>query len=154
MKFVARMFPVALIVFSVLSPAAEAQVYSSAALGVAKPTGDFGDLYDLGLTYRGQVGISLLFADVHLQTGWTDLAPVEDYAEGKDLNIYHAGAGARVGLGFLWVGANAAYFFGDGEKGLGLFPEVGLKVWRLEGVVDYRIDGDENWGAARVGFRF
>jgi hypothetical protein len=70
------------------------------------------------------------------------------------LSVYHAGAGARLGLGFLWVGANAAYFFGDGEEGVGFFPEVGVKIWRLEGVLDFRVDGDEKWGAARVGFRF
>lgn len=56
-----------------------------------------------------------------------------------------------MGLGFLWVGANAAYFFGDGDRGLGFFPELGVKIWRVEGVADFRVDGDEKWGAARVG---
>lgn len=143
----------ALVLSVAFSPRAEAQVYGSVAFGPAKPVGDFNDLYDVGYTTRGQVGLSLIFLDAHLQTGWSRF-PAGGDSDLEDLNIYHAGAGARVGLGFLWVGANAAYFFGDGEDGIGFFPELGAKIWRVEGVVDYRVDGDEKWAAARVGFRF
>lgn len=143
----------ALVLSLILAPRAEAQVYGSVALGAAAPVGDFGDLYDVGYTARGQVGLSLIFVDAHLQTGWS-MFPAGGDSGVDDVNIYHAGAGARLGLGFLWVGANAAYFFGDGKDGIGFFPELGAKIWRVEGVLDFRVDGDEKWVAARVGLRF
>jgi hypothetical protein len=140
-----------------LGQTAQGQLYSSLGLGVVSPQGDFGDYYDMGVTFRGQAGISILsILDAHLQTGVTSFVLSDDYegSDGEDANVYHAGVGARVGLGFIFVGGNAAYFFGDGESDLGLFPEVGVKIWRLEAVADYRIDGDENWGAVRLAWRF
>lgn len=154
MKSMIRAGSLALLLSVLLSPGAEAQTYGSIGFGPAKPMSDSGDLYDTGYTTRGQIGISLALLDAHIQAGWTTFPAAGNASDLDDLNIYHAGAGARVGLGFIWVGANAAYFFGDGESGVGWFPEVGVKFWRLEGVVDYRIDGDEQWGAARLGFRF
>ena len=156
MKMLTRAFPLLILAFALGAPQADAQIYGSAGVGAAKPFGDFKDVADLGITFRGQAGISLWIADVHLQTGVTSFTAADGVPEDEDdnLNIYHAGAGARVGLGFLWVGANAAYFFGDGEKGIGFFPEVGAKIWRLEVVGDVRVDGSEKWAAARVGFWF
>lgn len=134
----------------------QAQFYGSLGGGIAKATGDFSDNYDMGLTFRGQAGISLAIVDAHLQTGVTSFGVADDpdNPDADDVNIYHAGIGARVGLGFVFIGANAAYFFGDGEDGIGLFPEIGVRIWRLEAVADYRIDGDENWGAVRLNWRF
>lgn len=134
---------------------AEAQLRASIGAGVAAPYGDFGDVFDTGFTLRGQAGLSLALVEAYGQAGWSRFS----YGGGGDIsvddaNIYHAGAGARVGLGIIWIGANAAYFFGDGEGGLGFFPEVGVGFWRLEVVADTRVDGDEKWAAARVGFRF
>lgn len=154
MKFLFRGAALALATFAFAVTGAEAQTYGSIAFGAAKPVSDFGDLYDTGYTTRGQVGYSLTVLDVHVQTGYSRFPASGDSSDLDDLSVYHAGAGARLGLGFIWVGANAAYFFGDGEKGVGFFPELGVKIWRLEGVLDFRVDGDEKWGAARVGFRF
>ena len=145
----------ALALLALAAPGAQAQKYGSLGFGAAKPVGDeFKAQYGTGYTSRGQVGYSMTLADVHVQTGYTRFPVKDGVTAMDDLNVYHAGVGARVGFRFLWVGANAAYFFGDGEKGVGYFPELGVKVWRFEGVVDYRLDGDEKWGAARVGFRF
>ena len=156
MTKVFRALPLVLLGFVLGAPGAEAQAYGSLGLGAAKPFGDFKDVADLGLTFRGQAGVRLWIFDAHLQTGATTFTAADDVSESDDDNrtIYHAGAGARLGLGFLWVGANAAYFFGDGEKGIGFFPEVGAKIWRIEIVGDVRIDGDEKWAAARIGYRF
>ena len=156
MKSLIRSLPLALALVSLGTSGAEAQLYGSAGLGAAKPYGDFQDKADLGLTFRGQAGLSLWLVDAHLQTGVTTFTAADDVPEGDDgnLNIYHAGAGARLGLGFVWVGANAAYFFGDGEDGVGYFPEVGVKFWHLEAVADVRLDGDEKWWSARIGYRF
>ena len=154
MKSFLRGVSLALLLFALVTPGAEAQVYSSFGLGLASPVGDLGDTHDVGITTRGQVGLSLLIADVHLQTGWTSFSASGDSPAEKDFSTFHAGAGARVGLGFIWIGANAAYFFGDGEEGVGFLPEAGLRIWHLEGVVDFRVDGDEKWGSARLSYRF
>jgi hypothetical protein len=133
-----------------------AQTYGSLGLGAAVPTGDFGDIYDTGYTIRGQAGVSLVLADVHLQTGVSRFSG-QEIAAGEstdDIAVYHAGAGARLGLGLIWVGANAAYFFGDGDDGVGFFPEVGVGIGPIEVVADYRIDGDFRWLALRGGWRF
>ena len=132
-----------------------AQTYTSLGLGVVFPQRDLADVYDNGLTFRGQAGVSLSLLDVHLQTGVTSFPLADDtMSEGDEATVYHVGAGARLGLGFLWVGANGGYFFGDGDDGVGLFPEAGLRLWRLEAVADYRVDGDQNWLAARLSWRF
>jgi len=154
MKSVRRAGFLALVPFALFAPGAQAQTYGSIGFGAAKPVSDLGDLYNTGYTVRGQVGFSLVFLDAHIQTGWTNFPVASKGSDLDNLNIYHAGAGARLGLGFIWVGANGAYFFGDGDQGIGWFPELGLKFWKVEGVVDFRIDGDEKWGAARVGLRF
>lgn len=134
---------------------AQAQTYTSLGLGVVMPRGDLEDVYDAGLTFRGQRGVSLVLVDVHVQVGVTSFVLAGEPSSGDDeATVYHAGAGARLGLGPFWVGANGAYFFGDGEDGVGFFPEVGLRLWRLEAVADYRVDEGRQWLAARLGWRF
>jgi hypothetical protein len=145
----------ALALLALAAPGAQAQRYESIALGAAKPVrDDFGKDYATGYTGRGQLGYSMSFADVHLQVGYTRFPVEEDVTDREDLSVLHAGVGVRIALGAFWVGGNAAYFFGGGEEGVGYVPEVGLKIWRFEAVADLRVDGDEKWGAARLGFRF
>jgi hypothetical protein len=132
-----------------------AQTYYSLGLGVVMPQDELSDVYDVGLTFRGQAGLSLAMLGAHIQTGVTSFSFADDVTSGdEEATVYHVGAGARLGIGFLWVGANGAYFFGDGEDGVGYFPEVGLKLWRLEVVADYRVDSDQTWLATRLAWRF
>jgi len=151
----AKLIPALLAIFLVLPTSAEAQLQTSLTGGIIAPIGDFGDTYDPGYSVRGQVGLSFLLASVHAQVGVSrfsanDSAP----AATDDLNVYHYGVGARAGFGLLWVGANAAYFSGDGDDGLGFFPEVGVSFLMLEAVADMRIDGDQKWYGLRAGIRF
>lgn len=138
---------------------AEAQTSTSVGIGLAAPLGNFGDFAGTGYTVRGQAGLSLVLADVHLQAGWShfpgeDATVAGETISGEGADIFHTGVGARLGLGLLWVGANAAYFFGDGDDGVGLFPEIGLGLGPLEVVGDIRIDGDAKWAAIRGALRF
>lgn len=135
---------------------ADAQVQSSLAVGLAVPLGDLEDEWNSGLTFRGQVGFTVTPLEAFLQAGWTRLPATGNPSvwDGRTFDAYHAGIGLRLGLGFFWLGGNAAYFMGDGADGMGYFPEIGIRAWRLEGVVDYRLDGHQKWAAARVGFRF
>ncbi len=134
---------------------AHAQITGSLGVGIVHPMGDFGDNLDRGFTARGQVGLSLLLASVHAQVGLNHF-PGKDVANvtGSSANIYHAGVGGRLGLGLIFVGANANYFFGDGENGVGYVPEVGIGLLKLEVVADARIDGDAKWVGLRAGLRF
>ncbi|MEJ2504044.1 MAG: hypothetical protein P8177_12170 [Gemmatimonadota bacterium] len=145
------LIPCVLVAIALAPADGNAQIYSSVGAGVAVPTGDFGDNFDTGWTVRGQLGLSFVLVDGHVQAGWSRF-PGKDSVE--DADIYHAGVGARVGLGLVFVGANAAYFFGDGEDGVGFFPEIGAHIGPIEAVADYRIDGDNKWLGARVGLRF
>ena len=141
-----------------LPAAAEAQIGGSVGAGVTVPSGDFGDRLENGFTVRGQLGVSLLVASVHGQVGWTRF-PSKDLVnlELEDLDIFHYGVGARVGMGLFWVGLNGAYFSGfddDDDDGAGIFPEVGVGLGSLEAVADYRVDGDARWLSIRAAVKF
>jgi hypothetical protein len=158
MKSMIKAVPVFLAVFAISAHSADAQVHYSVGAGMSAPIGgDLKDNYGAGFTLRGQAGLSLAVAGVHLQTGWTTFSVSDDPKDTSvedRFDLYHVAAGARVALGFFWVGANAAYFFGDGEKGGGLVPEVGFRVGPIEGVADGRLDGNEKWVSARLNLRF
>ena len=143
----------------VLPGAAWGQGYSSIGAGVAVPVSGFGDRYETGYTIRGQTGLSLMVVDAHIQTGYTAISGKSVTSAGQtdtfeDVDFFHAGVGARVGLGVIWVGANVAYFFGDLEDGFGILPEAGVGLGPLELVADYRLDGDANWLGVRLGLRY
>ncbi len=126
--------------------------YKSVGAGLALPTGDLADAVDSGYTVRGQMGLGLLtFGDVHVQTGWTRFS--SSTSGDDDVSTFHAGVGARVGTGATFIGANLVYFFGD-DDGTGVLPEVGVVFGPLEGVLDYRLDGDAHWFGLRAGYRF
>ena len=133
---------------------ARAQIYTSVGVGGVQPIGDFDDLFDRGFTVRGQAGLSLLLAGAHVQAGWSNFEADIDSGSSESANIYHAGIGGRVGMGLFWVGANGAYFFGDGESGVGYFPEVGLGLMNFEAVADVRVDGNEKWVSLRAALKF
>lgn len=131
----------------------QGQIYTSLGAGVTQPIGDFDDLYDRGFTVRGQAGLSLILAGAHAQVGWSNFATDVDTSDTDAANVFHAGVGGRLGVGLFFVGANAAYFFGDGENGIGYIPEVGISLLSLEVVADGRIDG-EKWVALRGALKF
>lgn len=132
---------------------ARGQIYTSVGVGMVQPLGDFDDAFDQGFTVRGQAGLSLLLAGAHAQVGWSNFATDADTSDSESANVYHAGVGGRLGVGLFFVGANAAYFFGDGEDGIGYIPEVGISLLSLELVADGRIDGDK-WVALRGALKF
>jgi len=123
---------------------ARAQLGASIGAGVATPQGDLEDAYDSGYTARAQLTLSALgLFEVHGQAGWTRFPAKSDAVD--DLDQLHAGAGARLSVfPLVFVGANAAYFFGDADEEVGFFPEVGVGLGPLEVVLDYRV-GDEGW---------
>jgi hypothetical protein len=124
---------------------------ASVGVGAASGWSDLGDATDGGFTLRGQLGVDLLVASVHGQVGWTRLPGRGD---ADDFSTAHYGVGGRLGLGLLWVGLNGAYFSGDGDDGMGFFPEVGVGLGPLEAVADVRVDGDQKWWSLRGAFRF
>lgn len=143
-----------------LAPAAASgQTHPSIGAGITVPASDFADLYDNGYTVRGQVSLDLPVVEAHIQGGWSRFVGKQvtggtDPETLDDANVYHAGAGARVGLGVLFVGANAVYFFGDLDEGFGFLPEAGVGVGPIEFVADYRADGDANWFGIRAALKF
>jgi hypothetical protein len=145
----------------------QAQIYTSVGAGVANPMGDFGDLADSGFTLRGQAGLSLVLADVHLQAGYSRF-PGREFTFGgdtfeveEDFNQFHVGAGGRLGLGLIWVGASGVYMFGDGidevdfsSDGIAFLPEIGVGLGPIEVVADYLLHSDVNWIGLRAAFKF
>ncbi len=129
----------------------EAQLATSIGAGLAQGTGDWGDQFDQGWTVRGQAALDLLLAGLHAQVGATQLPGANG---NDDATIFHAGVGGRVGLGLLFVGANANYYLGDVDNGVGFAPEVGISFLMLEAVADYRVDGDQRMWGARVALKF
>jgi len=164
------LLPLIVCLLFVPAAAAQAQLSKSIGIGVASPQGEFGDYFDEGYTVRGQFQLSALgLIAVHTQAGWTrfssDFDPgtvvpdsnVPASIEGidGDADILHAGVGARLGVfGLAFVGANAAYFFGDGDEDVGFFPEIGVGLGPLEVVADYRIGSDFNWFGLRGALKF
>lgn len=134
----------------------EAQLYKSVGAGVAVPVGDYADSFERGYTVRAQVGFSLTAIGIHAQAGWSRFPAIQSGdVEVADHDIYHLAAGARVGLGLLWVGANAGFFGGDDDhEGLAFLPEVGVGLGPIEGVADFRMGGDTRWLGVRLGIRF
>jgi hypothetical protein len=151
-----------LIGFALLSAGqAHAQASASLGVGLASPQGDLGDYFDSGYTVRAQLALSALgIVEVHTQAGWSRF-PVgdatvdrEEYQVG-DADLLHAGVGARLGIfGLIFVGANGAYFFGEGDNEIGFFPEVGIGIGPLEVVADYRFGSDFDWFGLRGGLKF
>lgn len=144
---------------AVLPAAGSSQEFAAVGGGVVVPTGSLRERAEQGYTVRGRVGISLGFAHVQLLGGWSRLAGkdllVDDIVEpGEDLDLFHAGVGVRVGLGAIWLGANAADFFGDGDEGIGFIPELGFVVGPFEVVADSRVHGPDTWAAVRAAIRF
>lgn len=147
---------------------AQGQLYTSLGGGVATPVGDFGDVADPGFTLRGQLGLSLVLADVHLQAGVSRFPGASFEFDGETFEIdenftqYHLGAGGRFGLGLIWVGATGVFMFGDGVEeveeydidGLAFLPEVGVGLGPIEVVADYLIQSDVNWIGLRAAFKF
>lgn len=140
--------------FLVTAGTAHAQTSASIGVGVASPQGDFGDVVDEGYTVRAQLALSALgLVSVHTQGGWTRF-PAESEVD-DDANILHAGVGARLGVfGIMFVGANGAYFFGDGDDEVGFFPEIGVGLGPLEVVADYRVGSDFDWFGLRGALKF
>lgn len=146
-------------VLVVTAATANAQMSRSIGAGVAAPVGDLGDASDNGFTVRGQTGVSLALAAVHIQGGWThfkakSVTVASNTVEGEAADVLHIGVGARVALGLVSVGANMAYFVGDGEDGVGIFPEASVGLGPIEVVADYRIDGDAKWLGLRAALKF
>lgn len=133
-----------------------AQLQTSLGVGLAIPVGDFGDAFERGYTVRGQVGLSMIAVGVHAQAGWSRFPAIQQGdIELADADIYHLVAGARFGLGPLWVGGNGGYFYGDDDQeGIAFFPEVGAGLGPLEAVADLRVGGDARWLGLRVALRF
>jgi len=149
---------------------AHAQASASIGAGVATPQGEFGDFFDSGYTIRAQLALSALgLVEVHTQAGWSrfssDFDPGTVVPDGDvpagiedidgDADIFHAGVGARLGVfGLAFIGANGAYFFGDGDDDVGFFPEIGVGVGPLEVVADYRFGSDFDWFGLRGALKF
>jgi hypothetical protein len=134
--------------------AAPAHGQTSIGVGIASAQGDFGDVADNGYTIRAQRALSLLgLVAIHAQGGWSRFEAKGESS--ADADILHAGVGARLGgFGLVFVGANAAYFFGDGDDEIGFFPEVGIGLGPLEVVADYRLGSDFNWFGLRGALKF
>jgi hypothetical protein len=133
---------------------AHAQIGTTTSIGVgwATPQGDLDDAVDDGYTVRAQLGLSALgLIQIHGQGGWTRFGAGSESAD--DVDLLHAGVGARVGLGLVFVGANAVYFFGDGDDEVGFFPEIGVSLLMLELVADYNFSADRDWFAVRAALR-
>jgi hypothetical protein len=146
-----------LAVLAVLLPArTSAQTYTSLGLGAAVPTGDFSDVQERGFTLRGQGGVSLILGDVHVQAGYTHLPGKEGVAgvNPDAADFFQAGVGARLGMGLIFVGGNANYYFGEVERGVGFAPEIGISLLMFEAVADYRVDGTQKVLSTRIGVRF
>lgn len=133
--------------------AAEAQLAGSITGGIVGGTGDTGDVTDSGFTVQGRAELSILFAGVHANAGFTRLNGADSFG---DADFWNAGVGARLGLGtLLWVGANANYYLGDDiENEVGIVPEVGVSLGPLEAIADFKITGDVNFWSLRAGIRF
>ena len=130
----------------------QSNLVSSVGLGAVLALGESENVIDDGYTVRGQVGKSFGLVSVHGQTGWTRLLAATDGLAEEDLDLWHVGAGGRIGFGPLFAGVNAFYNFGDtNEDGFDLVPEAGLRFWRLEFVSDVRFD---HWVAFRLGYVF
>jgi hypothetical protein len=149
------------VILALAPSAGSAQLAGSITGGVAGPTGDAGDLFDPGFTVQGRAELSLLFAGVHANGGFTRLSGKEITAAGVTVesdavDFFNVGVGARVGLGaLLWAGANANYYIGsDVDNELGIVPEVGASLGPIEAIADFKITGDVNWWSIRAGIRF
>ncbi|MEZ4423684.1 MAG: hypothetical protein R3E98_09755 [Gemmatimonadota bacterium] len=154
MKRGAAVLAVLVIAAGAVPPAARAQQYSSAGVGMVRPLGDFGDTRDAGWTVRGEVGASLVgIIEAHAQVGWSGFPRVPGPEEDADDHIVHAGIGTRLGLGLTFLGLNLLWFTDDGAGAVWV-PEAGARLGPLELVADLRPTGNQTWIALRAGVRF
>ena len=146
-----------LVVLTVLSAAGSAWALGLG-IGYKLPTGEFGDLYDGGVG----ANVAFMFPVAPTVTAWADVGYTKFLAKSSfgglnpygtgDLDVWGFNGGAKVGLGPLYVGAEAGYFTGIDE--FGLTPLVGMSVAILDFSVRYKATGDVNWWDLRASISF
>lgn len=154
---------VALLALSSLSTPGSSQLALTAGVGRTLPLGPLEDLATLGMTLRAQTAIGRLGQiEPHLQVGWSRF-PSRELTDGDqtvvydDLQLYHLGLGGRVSSGRAWVGGTVVVSLGDSlderdfsATGIGLLPETGFRLGRLEIVSDALVHRDARWMSLRV----
>lgn len=146
-----------LTVLTVLSAAGSAWALGLG-IGYKLPTGDFGEAYSGGYG----ANVAFMFPVAPTVTAWGDVGYTRFTADSSfwslnplapgDLDVWGFNAGAKVGLGPLYVGAEAGYFTEIDE--FGLTPLVGMSVAILDFSVRYKATGDANWWDFRASISF
>jgi len=126
-------------------------------IGYRLPTGAFGDEYDGGYG----ANFALAFPVAPTVTAWGDVGytrfrykdiSVLGATGVGDIDVWGFNAGAKVGVGMLYLGAEAGYFTEIDE--FGLTPLVGIGFSVLDLSARYKATGDANWWDLRASISF
>lgn len=120
-------------------------------IGWKIPTGDFGELYDGGYGANA----AFLFPLAPTVTGWGEIGYTRfnnKLSSLGDIDVWGFNAGARVGLGALYLGGEIGYFTEIDD--FGLTPVVGIGVAMLDFSARYKLTGDANWWDLRASISF
>lgn len=128
-------------------------------VGYRLPVGDFSDLYDGG--FGANVVMEFPLAptiSAYGDVGYTrfvgkDLGSLLGVPLGSDdVDVWGFSAGAKFGIGGLYLGGEVGYFTEIDETGLS--PLVGMGFGPLDLSARYKITGDANWLDLRLAISF
>ena len=140
--------------------AQESKLISGNSLNVMIPQGDLAKEYNFGIGIYGNVDYNF---NEHLtgrfDLGWNDLEGDEKtiadtagnvYTHKPNISVWEFTTGLRLRFSVFYVEARGGYFTGVHEWGV--VPAVGLRFGKFDVQGSYKIVGDSNWIAARIGY--
>ncbi len=131
-----------------------AQSIGGNSLSILAPTSTLGDVYDVGLGFYGNLEIPInesLKANIEVGvTSW--LLPDTPTGESQDEdNSYSIGLGGKYFLNKLFVGADAALFFGDISE-FSVIPNVGIRLGKFNLETSISILDPVNYVGFEIGY--
>ncbi len=133
---------------------------SGNSLNVIIPQGDLAKEYNYGLGFYGNIDYNF---NEHIawrfDLGWNDLEGDERtivdttgyvHTHKPKISVWEFTTGFKASFSVFYIEARGGYFTGINEWGV--IPAVGLRLNKLDIQGSYKLLGDNNWVAARIGY--
>jgi len=120
------------------------------------PTGDLGDVQDNGITVGATGEARLVALALVGELDYTRFSGgTVNGADTDGVGFWEVAGGGRFYLGTFFVGAQTGYLSGSSFSGDPILrPEVGVSIWKLTGLAQYKLGGDAHWWSLGASYSF